>query len=233
MSRRASAIGLAMMLALALAAPAMARAAHATLIDVHAISVTRAKPGPAAANCSNDGNSNGQYTLTGWAVQGNQTAHLTVSSIPAGLGTAAVTNAMQASFNAWSGNGAPTISVATDGTATRYGANHRYELMFGRTGGSAIAVTYTWRWSDGSVESDTVFNSRLPWFTATGEDDGCYEAIAKYDVRNIATHEFGHTYGLDHANSDRFETMYPYGYTGETLKWSPANGDLAGLASIY
>ena len=44
MSRRASAIGLAMMLALALAAPAMARAEHATLIDVHAISVARAKP---------------------------------------------------------------------------------------------------------------------------------------------------------------------------------------------
>ena len=136
-------------------------------------------------------------------------------------------------FSAWSGSGVPTISVAADGTATRYGANHRYELMFGRTGGSTIAVTYTWRWGDGSVESDTVFNSRLAWFTATSEGDGCYEATAKYDVRNIATHEFGHTYGLDHANSDRFETMYPYGYTGETLKWTPENGDLAGLASIY
>lgn len=233
MSRRAAAIGLAAMLALALAAPAMAASDHAALLSVDSISISRAKPGPAAANCSNDGSSTGQYALTGWTVQGNQTAHLTTSSIPKGLSTQAVASAMAASFNAWSGNGVPAISVATDGTATRYGANHRYELMFGRTGGSTIAVTYTWRWSDGSVESDTVFNSRLPWFTATSEGDGCDEATAKYDVRNIATHEFGHTYGLDHANSDRFETMYPYGYTGETLKWTPENGDLAGLASIY
>jgi hypothetical protein len=233
MRRRGFGIGLALALVIAVAAPVAARADHATLIDVHAIHVAKAKPGPTTANCSNDGTSNGQYALTGWAVQGNQTAHLTTSTVPGGLSASSVAGAMQAGFSAWSGGSVPSISVATDGTATKYGANHRYELMFGRTGGSTIAVTYTWRWSDGSVESDTVFNSRLPWFTASSEGDGCYETIARYDVGNIATHEFGHTYGLDHANSDRFETMCPYGYTGETLKRSPENGDVAGLGWIY
>lgn len=233
MSRRVVVFLCAALLALAVAAPVGARAEHATLIDVHAISAAKAKPQPSTANCSNDGSVSGQYALTGWAVQGNQTAHLTTRTIPGGLGTNAVANAMQDGFNAWRTNGAPSIAVATDGTATRYGANHRYELMFGRTGGSTIAVTYTWRWSDGSIESDTVFNSRLPWFVASNEGDGCYESIAKYDVGNIATHEFGHTYGLDHATSDRFETMYPYGYTGETLKRTPESGDLAGLGAIY
>ncbi|HET8570702.1 MAG TPA: matrixin family metalloprotease [Candidatus Limnocylindria bacterium] len=233
MLRRGFGIGLALALVVSGAAPVAAGGDHATLVDVHAIQVAKARPGPATANCSNDGSSNNQYALTGWAVQGNQTAHLTTGTIPSGLGTSAVTTAMQAGFNAWRGSGAPSITVATDGTATKYGANHRYELMFGRTGGSTIAVTYTWRWSDGSIESDTVFNSRLPWFVASSEGDGCYEAIAKYDVGNIATHEFGHTYGLDHASSDRFETMYPYGYTGETLKRSPENGDLSGIAAVY
>ena len=233
MRNRGFGIGLALALVLAVAAPVAARADHATLIDVHAIHVAKAKPGPATANCSNDGTSNGQYALTGWAVQGNTTAHLTTRTIPGGLGSSAVANAMQAGFSAWHGTGVPSITVATDGTATRYGANHRYELMFGRTGGSTIAVTYTWQWSDGSIESDTVFNSRLPWFVAASEGDGCIETVASYDVGNIATHEFGHTFGLDHANSDRFETMYPYGYTGETLKRSPENGDLAGLGDIY
>ena len=105
--------------------------------------------------------------------------------------------------------------------------------MWGRTGGSTIAVTYTWQWSNGEIESDVLFNTRLPWFKAASEGDGCYESQAAYDVHNIATHEFGHVYGLGHPGNDRFETMYAYGFTGETLKWSPENGDNAGMAAIY
>jgi hypothetical protein len=163
--------------------------------------ISHAKPPPAGANCTNAGTTNGQYALTGWAVRSaGETAHLNLNTVPSSLNQTDVTSAMRASFNAWSG--APSIGVNPDGTVTRYTANHRYDLLFGRTGGSSIAVTYTWLWSDGSIESDTVFNSRLPWFIASSEGDGCDERTAKYDVANIATHEFGHTFGLDHANSD-------------------------------
>ena len=250
MARRAVILTLVGALVLILTSPVLAHAAgsstssaswgvdRATLIDVHAIHAAPArhgKPGPSTANCSNDGSSNGQYTLTGWTVQASQVAHLNAGTIPGGLSQSAVVNALSASFAAWhqADGAAPTISVATDGTTNRQTANHRYDLLWGHTSGSAIAVTYTWMWSDGSIESDTVFNNRLPWFTASSEGDGCYENQPSYDVRNIATHEFGHTYGLGHASSDRFETMYPYGYTGETLKWSPANGDVAGIRSLY
>ncbi len=174
MFRRGSSIGLAGMLVLAIVAPVAAHSDHATLIDVHAISVAKARPGPAVANCSNDGASSGVYALTGWTVQGSQTAHFNTSTVPGGLSGSAVANALQTGFSAWKVSGAsvPTISVATDGTTTKYAANHRYELMFGRTGGSTTA-------------------------------------------------------------NDRFETMYAYGYTGETLKWSPANGDVAGIQNLY
>lgn len=221
-------------LALIAAMPGLSigREDRATLIDVHAIHVAKARPGSGTANCSNAGSTSGQFALTGWAVQGSQTAHLTTSTIPGGLGSSsAVASALQASFDAWTG--APKITVQANGTVTKYTANHSYDLLWGRTGGSSIAVTYTWRWSDGSIESDTVFNNRLPWFMAAGEGDGCVESVAKYDVANIATHEFGHTFGLDHAASDRFETMYPYGYTGETLKRSPEGGDRAGINAVY
>lgn len=230
MIRRWTPFALAGLLALTLVTPVAARPNVATLIGVDEIRMA-AKPGSGTANCSNDGASNGDFELTGWAVQGPQTAHLNTSTIPSGLSVSAVTNALQASFNAW--NGAPQIDVDTDGTVRRYTANRQYDLLWGRTSGSSIAVTYTWLWSDGAIESDTVFNNRLPWFVAGSEGDGCIESQPRYDVRNIATHEFGHTYGLDHAADDRFETMYPYGFTGETLKGSPENGDLAGIAAIY
>ena len=55
----------------------------------------------------------------------------------------------------------------------------------------------------------------------------------RYDVANIATHEFGHSYGLGHPSGARFETMYAYGYSGETLKRSLATGDRNGVSALY
>jgi hypothetical protein len=192
----------------------------------------KGKPAPATANCSNDGATKGLYKLTGWAVQGDKTAHLTMSTVPSNIASG-VQIALQASFDAWNASGVPRITVATNGTVTRYTANHSYDLLWGRTGGSSIAVTYTWRWSNGEIESDTVFNSGLAWGIVPESGDGCNEAYAVYDVANIATHEFGHTYGVDHPGDDRFETMYAYGYTGETLKRSIGSGDALAINAIY
>ncbi|HVE93432.1 MAG TPA: matrixin family metalloprotease [Acidimicrobiales bacterium] len=202
---------------------------YAVLIDVHAIKKDPARPSGGTANCSNAQPSNGGYALTGWQVASALTAHLTVSTVPSSLGS--VTAAMQSSWNAWPY--APRVTVANDGTVTRYTANRSYDLLFGRTGGS-LATTYTWRWNDGTVESDTVFDTGVTWFQAASEGDGCIETAGnKYDVANIATHEFGHSYGLDHPAGDRFETMYAYGYSGETLKRSPSTGDSAGANALY
>jgi len=233
MSRKLAATAFALALTALMPLAVSARADHAVLIRVDVIREA-AKPGSGAANCSNDGPTGSAYELTGWTVAAaGTTAHLNTATIPGSL-TGDVVGALQASFNAW-GNlaGVPDIAVATDGTLTRQASNHQYDLLWGRTSGGSIAVTYTWRWSDGEIESDTVFNKSLSWYVAGTVADGCDETTAKYDVANIATHEFGHTYGLGHAAGDRFETMYPYGYTGETLKRTPGNGDLAGINFLY
>lgn len=206
----------------------------ATLIDVHEIRAARDGARPSGgANCVNDGAATGRYVLTGWAVQGPKTALFNTTTLPANLGLSATVSALQAGYSVW--QGAPTITVANSTTSSlKPTANKQYELMFGKTGGTTLAVTYTWRWSDGTVESDTLFNTAVTWANLGAEGDGCYEtAGGVYDVGNIATHEFGHTYGLDHPSSARFETMYAYGYSGETLKRSPESGDLAGIAAIY
>jgi hypothetical protein len=205
---------------------------HATLIRVDVFDAAKGKPQPLRANCSNDGSvSATEWALTGWTTAGG-VAHLNASTVPAGLSTAAT--ALQSAFSAWStGTAAPAFTVVSDGLVTRQSANRQTDLLFGRVSGTAIAVTYTWRWSDGMMESDTVFNRSLAWTDLGADGDGCYETEPFYDLQNIAAHEFGHIYGLDHPSPGRFESMYAYGYTGETLKRTPAAGDLAGIAQLY
>ena len=204
---------------------------RATLIDVHAIKMA-GKPGPSTANCSPDAPANGAYGLTGWVVPSDRTAYLSTSTVPSSLGS--VTSTLQVAFDAWrTTSGVPRITVATGGTVTKPTANKRYEIMWGRTSGSSLAITYTWRWTDGTLESDVIYNNRVPWALLPDDGDGCDLSKPVYDVGNIATHENGHVYGLDHPPGDRFETMYAYGYTGETLKRSPANGDVAGINAAY
>lgn len=55
------------------------------------------------------------------------------------------------------------------------------------------------------------------------------------DLRNIATHEFGHSAGLldiyDPAQSHL--TMYGYSWFGDIQKRDLAPGDIAGIHEIY
>ena len=94
-------------------------------------------------------------------------------------------------------------------------------------------MTYTWQWSNGEIESDTVFNSRLPWFIASSEGDGCVESQARYDLGQhrdprVRSHVWAGPCGKWPLGDD-----VPYGFTGETLKRSLAAGDTAGIRSLY
>lgn len=242
-------VGLALSLTPALAAATPGNLPpQATLVRTHVFHPgppavdARGKPQPAVASCSPDAPS--QYgtvpAYTGFTSTGvDRIARFNAATTPAGLTTAAAD--LQAALNAWSVTGepnAPDFSVTTAGpVVTAATANRHTDLLFGRAQGNAIAVTYTWRWSDtGEYESDTVFNNRLAWAEISTEGagaDGCNESVVRYDLQNIATHEFGHTFGLDHPPGDRYATMYAYGYTGETLKRTLATSDEAGIQALY
>jgi hypothetical protein len=54
----------------------------------------------------------------------------------------------------------------------------------------------------------------------------------KFDVQNIATHEFGHWSYLGHSTNTE-ATMYKYSEVGEIKKRSLHSDDLAGLVYLY
>jgi len=94
---------------------------------------------------------------------------------------------------------------------------------------NAIAVTFYWysRGTKELLETDTVFNSDLPW-SVSGDS-------SSYDLQNIATHEFGHWLLLGDLYSvrDRALTMYGYGSLGEIIKSTLGKGDISGINKIY
>jgi hypothetical protein len=158
--------------------------------------------------------------------------HFSASTTPGGL--SGVASSLQAALNAWSAadSRAPAIAVASDGTATGPSADHQDDAMFAPMDSLTLAVTYTWQWSDGDVESDIVLNSGGAWFQAPAEGSGCYP-VAAYDVQDTLTHESGHLYGLGHAPNSPYNTMYPSALPGETYKLSLAPGDALGINHIY
>ena len=128
---------------------------------------------------------------------------------------------------------APIFAGVTFGnTATAGTYDGVNQIDFANLGsGGTIAVTTTWyyRGSGEAVESDAQYNTYYAWAT-----DGSSGAM---DVLNIATHETGHTFGLDHPKGQEGKigclTMYAYGAYGETDKRTLGDGDILGLRALY
>jgi hypothetical protein len=90
----------------------------------------------------------------------------------------------------------------------------------------ALACTWLFSGADGrTTETDQRFNEDFD-FSNVG-------AAGAYDYESIATHETGHSIGLDHANSSNALTMYFQIASGTTHARSLAKGDVLGLRSRY
>jgi len=100
---------------------------------------------------------------------------------------------------------------------------------------NVIAVTYfAWnRTTKELIEFDIIFNSNLAW--GIDPDGEGSTTITQHDVRNIATHEAGHTLVLDdlYTPKARELTMYGYSAPGETKKISLGLGDRIGIEKLY
>lgn len=109
------------------------------------------------------------------------------------------------------------------------------EVYFGDiTEPGAIAITIVWGIFGGPskgrelIEWDQVYNQVDFDWSATGESD-------KMDFENIATHELGHSVGLNdlYESACSEQTMYGYADEGETKKRGLEAGDIAGVEELY
>ena len=94
-----------------------------------------------------------------------------------------------------------------------------------------LATTF-WEWDSSNRISWARIdvNNTVEWFrndvTTCGYKEG------PYDLRNVLTHELGHTF-FEHNKDDPFATMYDTAFPGETLKRTFTRGELKGITELY
>lgn len=211
-------------------------------VKVFVHSPNPAKPGPSptpSLTCNlADPDSATVDGTTGWYIPtGQWIYHLNPSTAPSLIGATNAANLTSNAFSTWSATnvGHKVSFVAGSNTPTNKAALDGQNIIaWGRTQGSALAVTYTWyNQSTGEVaENDTIFNSRFAWEWSS-QANCAYSGY--YDAQDILTHELGHWMGLDdnYASAYVNNTMYGYGSTTEVKKDTLATGDLTAVNSIY
>ena len=99
------------------------------------------------------------------------------------------------------------------------------------TDSNTIAVTSVWYTRVGRqiLEFDMEFNTYYSWTVSPNGVSGTM------DLQNIATHELGHSVGLDdlYTSSATKETMYGYSSYGITSARDLYLGDQAGIVKLY
>lgn len=210
-------------------------------VFVHEPKGHRPTPTPSPLICT-DPDSNATVGPTGWKLPPDTWRYnLNLSSVPSSVGSDNLALIANESFTAWinaiaGSSSKPTIIRGADATKTKSAYDGQNIIAWGRTSGTALAVTYTRYYTSTRlvVDVDTIMNQKFPW-SWTPYDSGVCGLINTYDVQDILTHELGHWFGLDdHYTSPYIDnTMYGYGTKAEIKKDTLTSGDISGIQTLY
>jgi len=147
-----------------------------------------------------------------------------------------VTSAISASAETW--NNATTSELFNNKYVVDYNVNYGQQdfvnvVSFGDyQEKGVIGITTIWYIPRGKkiVEFDILLDTDYSWGDATNP-----ETPTVMDLQNIATHELGHSVGLNdiYSQSCSEVTMYGYSDYGETNKRTLENPDIAGIQQLY
>lgn len=104
---------------------------------------------------------------------------------------------------------------------------HQIKLASVGTGNPLAYTDLVWNGSNQLTDADMTFNTSYSWSTSP--------TLGTYDVRNTATHEFGHWLKLNDLTTsvDTEKTMYYGILMHETKKRSLETDDLNGINAVY
>jgi len=186
-----------------------------------------------------DPDSTATDSATAWHLPlGNWNYILNTSSVPLSIGAANLQILAGNAFTTWfqAINKKVTFNGTMGNTPIRASLDGQNSITWGRTQGTALAVTYTWYYKSTGlvVETDTIFNNKFSWSWTPYQKNIC-GIPNTYDAQDILTHELGHWVGLDDEKTSDFvdNTMYGYGAKGEVKKDTLTTGDINGASGIY
>ena len=178
------------------------------------------------------------YAWTGWKARGLIDYKINLQTKPKDLSINLVQDVFGASFS--------NIQGANNGILFHYAGESRESypsndgqntIMWRALPTNVVAMTYIWIDSDRRLAAvDTVFNNKYRWsYTDYNGRNDCGGSTSSFDLRDVATHEFGHWIGLgdlyDPASKDL--TMYGYASRSELKKDTLGLGDTLGVRAVW
>lgn len=147
--------------------------------------------------------------------------------------------------NAWTGTiTACGKTVTSRAAATYLGASSRQSAVrtdggcgspdktnvvgWSRLPAGVLGVTCVFYGSGGiATETDQRYSTGHEWSTTTVCRAG------RFDMRGVATHEWGHAYGLGHTSASSKLVMKPSATTCDTAQRTLGSGDVRGIDALY
>jgi hypothetical protein len=171
------------------------------------------------------------FDLAPWHLSGPIVWSLNRSTVPPSV-SGSVDSVLNESASTWF-NG--VFSQGPDTRAKRARLDNVNAIMWKKLERSTVGVTFVWfsNLTGEVVEVDMVFNKRHPWAVFPDSPE-CQSSPVAYDLKNVATHEFGHWVGLEDLfdDADRDLTMYGFSAGGEVKKRTLGTGDISGRNAL-